>query len=318
MKPLDLRRIVRLLLLLGLALVLPGCHRPLTSDITSTPDTVAFVDGESVTASELVHAFDQSPNLADTPEARRALLDSIVLRRAQARQARQLGLDADPEIRRAVDQVLVGALRARHLDSFIRDIQVTDDEIKAYYNAHPEEFRIRPAIQVAALFLGTRTHDLRGNALKKAKLEDARTRAMELPSESGFGDLSVGCSEHQASRYRGGVVGWLEEGGQQRSFEAQCVETAQDLEHDGDISPVRETPDGLYLVRRLARRPAAMQALASVGDRIRSSLLHAKRKELEARFARETLDAARFQVFDDRLAALSLPPRTTPGTLPSE
>lgn len=318
MKPLGLHRIVQQLLPLGIGLVLSGCHRPVTPDITSTRDSVAIVDGESITATELVHAFNQSPNLADTPETRRALLDSIMLRRAQARQARQLGLDTDPEIRRAVDQVLVGALRARQWDTLLREVQVTDDEIKAHYDEHPEEFRIRPAIRIAALFQGTRAHDLRGNALKKAKLEDARKRATEVPNESGFGDLSVVCSEHQASRYRGGVVGWLEESGQQRSFEAQCVEIAQNLEHDGDISPVMETSDGLYLVRRLARRPAATQALATVGDRIRSSLLQAKRKELEARFTRETLDATRFQVFDDRLAALSLPPRTPPGTLPSE
>ncbi|MBL9128452.1 MAG: hypothetical protein JNL97_12435, partial [Verrucomicrobiales bacterium] len=114
----------RTLLLLLVLVAILGCRREVDVSKPSAVDAVARVDGEPIGTAEFVVAFTAAHALPDTPETRRELLDDLVLRRAGTRRAIQLGLDKDPEVRRALENVLVGALRKREFDSDRSEISV--------------------------------------------------------------------------------------------------------------------------------------------------------------------------------------------------
>ena len=152
MKTASILRHLGTVVLLALAsLLCDGCHRPGTAPETISEDILAYVDGQPVTVAELARASADSPNTPDAPEGRRALLDALIRRRAQAHLARKLGLDSDPDIQRAIENVLTGALRNRELEPSLRAVQVSDEEVAHEYARRPDEFRIHEAVQIAAL-----------------------------------------------------------------------------------------------------------------------------------------------------------------------
>jgi hypothetical protein len=71
------------------------------------------------------------------------------------------------------------------------------------------------------------------------------------PAE-GFSVLSVDHSEHAASRYKGGVVGWLEREGGMDAWSKAVAEIAFSLKEPGEVSAVTARPEGVFLVRYMA------------------------------------------------------------------
>lgn len=303
------------------AIAFGGCRPPQDSSRTEDEAVLATVRGKPISASELVSAFEQASAMEDSAESRMALLKSLVLRRALAERALELRLDQDPEIKRSLENVLAGAIRARELDQKLGKTDVSDTEIEDYYRSHSEEFHVQSAFRVAALFLSVRSADPRRLTYQQSRLEEARRRAGLVPESEGFGSLAAEFSEHQASRYHGGVVGWLE-GGQLRTFESNCVRIASSLSLEGDLSPVVVAPDGVYLVRLMERRNESVRALSEVRERIRARLLQWKRRQMEDAFEQEVLRQIPVEVYSNRLDLVSLPGREKStagerqGTLP--
>ena len=105
--------------------------------------TVAVVNGEEITASELNSELANAGNLAggDTKQARQAALQKLIDRTLIVQQAKSDGLDKSPEyvnqLRRTTDDLLINLLVSRRLNT----AQVpSSDEINRFEASRPEMF----------------------------------------------------------------------------------------------------------------------------------------------------------------------------------
>jgi peptidyl-prolyl cis-trans isomerase C len=122
------------------ALAVTSCQKK------ASGQTVAVVNGEEITASELNSELtnEQAGAAGDTKLARNTALQNLVNRKLLVQQAKSDGIDKSPEyvtqLRRTTDDLLINMLLSRRLNT----AQVpTPDQISQFEASHPEAFAAR-------------------------------------------------------------------------------------------------------------------------------------------------------------------------------
>ena len=139
---------------------------------------LARVGGEPITVEEfrdeMARRGGRIPGQFSTVEQRQALLDEMIQQRVALQQARKEGLDRDPEYRATIERMLTTQYLRTHLDPELEKIEVTPEEVAAFYAAHRTEFLTPERLRAAWIFLAV-----------SAKA-DAAQRIVDLLAQRGF------------------------------------------------------------------------------------------------------------------------------------
>ncbi len=127
-------------------------EKPATTKHGLTPEQakepLVVVGDTTITVGDFAEQLaEKSPYLRAryaSPERRRELLDELVKVELLAREASRRGLDASDEIVNTKKQVMIQQMMKAELEDKVKLSDITDQEIEAYYNAHPQEFN-KPA-----------------------------------------------------------------------------------------------------------------------------------------------------------------------------
>ena len=299
----------RILGMLGLALGLGACKPRQPSAAAPAPEVLATVAGRNLTAADFRYWWENRHPGTDTQALRTEVLDRMIERTALAEAARQAGLDREPAIASQIDALLIARLQETRLQARLDSLTVSDEDLQTRYEATKQSAFTQPeATRVAVLWFNTR-----GQAPLEARyrprLEQVRAQvaqdAAAYPVDSGFGPLAIGNTEHRASRFMGGDVGWLDAGPSSDPFRTTVMEVAAALKQPGEVSAVVTAPSGLFLVRLLDRRAAAVKPLAAVSAELRKTLVAERRQALRDEFTREMLAQTAIQRFPKPLESLA-------------
>jgi len=302
------------LALLCLPLWLASCSRPEEQKETSV---LAWVGDEEITLDEFNEELERRVAAGRPITGKDAVLQDMIREEVLEQRARAAGLDKDPEFQRQIRKMLIGKLREQELNLRLRDVEVTEGEITAEYEQHLEE-HARPAkIRLAMLYLKTAP---KMGEEKVAELRDQLELARENISKGssavgrgvaskGFGSLAISNSEDQASRYRGGDIGWLDIGRFDYRWPQEVLSAGYALKDHGDFSGVIETPTGLYVVMKVDSREKVMTPLADVEKGIKNRLILRKREELESAFEERMKKSVSIEINHEALASVTVPDR---------
>jgi peptidyl-prolyl cis-trans isomerase SurA len=231
---------------------------------------------------------------------RRNQLDDAALEQALAQQ----GLDR-PSFRKAVKRDLESM---RILQVKVRNrVKVTDEDVKAYWQSHPQEFRQDEEVRVRHLFLAlppTAGAEDEARALAKATRLVARARAGE-----DFAALARAESEGPSAR-DGGDLGWLRRG----QIQAELEKAAFGLP-PGGVSDVVRTRAGLQILYVEERRGGGARPFDEVKEEIRARLVNDQAESYRNQFVAELRKEA---TIDLRLPELREPgaPSSPPSGSP--
>jgi len=148
---------------------------------------LAEIDGAPLRVLEVARELQRvgpslAPRLADAA-ARRQLVESLVVDRLLADEARRAGWGDEPEARRASDEQIAHALVAQATADMPAP---SDGEARAYFDANPLEFRAPERVTVGLIF----TRDRAGGEAGLARLQADRRRRSEtwihVAEEIGF------------------------------------------------------------------------------------------------------------------------------------
>jgi len=272
-------------------------------------DLLATVDGSTITVADFEAEMARRGGAANfaTAAGREALLDELVRLEVLAARARRAGYDAEHDVRSDVKHLLAGRYRQSHLEPLLREVTVGDDEIEETYRAQAQRFTIPAAVRAAVIHFAwspNSSEEHRRRAHERAAA--AREEALRQPGDEHFGALAVHYSDDQASRYRGGEVGWVVEGQPDSRLPAPVMDAMFALA-PGSLSEPIETETGLVLVRVLETRPAEMQPLDEVAEAIRLEIQAAKIDQATQRFYSDAAQDLSIRVDETRLATIELP-----------
>jgi hypothetical protein len=276
------------LALLALFTFVTACNRK-SADHESTPasreEGALFRVGSIV-----VYEADLNRELAEKhaapgdKAARTKALDELVTRAQIAEAALAANLDRDPDVRAQMARALATRFKEQNLLPRLKELSVPIPEprLRELYKANEDRFRSGEKRQVAVLWLNPNGSPERGKQYEE-KLAAAREWILKSGDlkdhpDQGFSVLSVDHSEHAASRYKGGVIGWLEREGGMDPWSKAVAEIVFSLKEPGEISPVMTRSEGVFLVRYIALKPAVLRPFEAVSG----ELERAERQRLRA------------------------------------
>lgn len=294
----------------NLSLVLFGCLA-VAAVFLSFPEreenVIARVDGVPVTEETFRFWWDRDRPSEDSLESRQEVLDRVIARTALAKQARDAGLDEDPEILEAIDSLLIAKLKERELQPKLAALNVSVEEAREQYEANEERYVMGARKRVAVLWFNTRGLEPLV-ARYKPRLDSIRSELdadpLLIDVAEGFGGHALKNSEHRASRHRGGDLGWVDDQSGGDPFKNAVVEIARGLTEPGDLSPVVVSPAGLFLVRLTGVETASVKPFEEVKPLIVRALTKLKREDIEKAFQARFATAGSVTVDTERLATV--------------
>jgi peptidyl-prolyl cis-trans isomerase C len=247
----------------------------------SASDVLVTVGAERITQADLDARTAMLPpqirSRFETEAGRRQLLDQVVLISLMAQEARQQGIDKQPDvakrIKEATDTIIVQELTRRQVSV---DAAVSDADIAAYYEANKNDF-VRPEQINTSLIMFAAGASAAAD-VKKQKGALARETLKRLRKGADFAEVAKEVSEDKRTQRRGGVTGFFAAGRRERIYGKKFEEAAFALKQ-GDISDVIETEFGYFIVRLDDRQPRTEESLAQAKSRIERRLQQSKQRE---------------------------------------
>lgn len=304
----------------ALVLVIVATAGPVACKPTAPGEVVlAEVGGRRITASDLrLEASRRHAARMPVPD-KETLLQELVVHAALLESAEKAGTSKDPQVRRELENLLIGHWKDREWNRRIEAVTVTEQEVQAEFERNRDRYTRPAQARFAVLSLKAdagRTPADRRSELR-ARMEEAlrgsRSASAQSPRDGGqigFGAISAQYSDDQVSRYRGGDLGWIERGKEPTRIPAEVMETGWYLAV-GEVSAVIDTAEGFYLVMKCDDRQATVTPFEQVRGSLHQALLSRKRKETEESFRKEAVAMTAARTHLEALASVDLPGRET-------
>jgi len=234
-----------------------------------------------------------------------------LLRRDMMRQQLVSGLQGSEFTLAGERQVVAGLLQQQRdiryavlpVDAFVDQADVSDDELKAYYEQYPEQFRSEEQVKVSYVQLDadrlaesikvdeqqieqyyqehqdsyTQPERRRASHILIAFGDDkaaarARAEALQAQLQAGadFAELAKKASDDAFSGQNGGDLDWMEQGVMDPAFD----EAVFALPKPGALSAVVESPFGFHIIKLTDLQPASVMPLEQVHEDIAASIRH--------------------------------------------
>ncbi len=146
--------------------------------------------------------------------------------------------------------------------------QVSDDTLRAYYNANIDQYKVENRAHVEHILFKTVGKTDAEVAEIRQKAEDVLKQAKK---GANFEDLAKKYSEDDASKPKGGDLGWILEGQTVPEFQQAAFSLPK-----GSISDLVKTQYGFHIIKVLDRETAHTKSFEEVRDSILQPVLNDK------------------------------------------
>jgi len=288
-----------IVVLAWLAVALSGCESKQKASAQSTAvpmlsPVLLTVGSIDINQADLDHYLKDSASGRTDAAAKKKALDELATRAQLTQNAIDAGLVNDASVRAEFSRILINRLKEKELFPEIKVVAanpIPEARLRELYAAEGARFRSNEKRQCAVLWLNPNGNPERAQQYME-KLTAAREFVFQNADikehpEQGFSVLSIDYSEHAASRFKSGIVGWTEQAGGMDDWSKALAEIVFSLKEDGEVSAVISKPQGVFLVRLLKRELAVQRSFESVVAELEHEERVRIRKNSEADFTRK-------------------------------
>lgn len=255
----------------------------------------------------LGHANDADRATGKTLAAKR--LENIKTRAGSdenlVRQLKSVGMSLDDLSKKVTDEAVAETTVERELK-----VQVTDEEVKKFYEENPAKFEQPESVRASHVLLSTK--DASGNDLPDDKKKEKKTKAEEVLKKAKNGDdfakLAKDYSEDPGSKDKGGEY-TFGRGAMVPEFESAAFSLKTN-----EVSDIVTTQFGYHIIKLSEKIPAKKVELAKATDDIRDYLKQtAIQKDLPP-YIEKLRTEAKVEILDEKLKpkGVELPPDHPP------
>lgn len=257
-------------------LTLSACSSKDDSAAPASKDqTVATVNGTPISKSRIDMIIKQSGHdgQADSPEARKAITDQLVMQMLIAEDAFKKGLDKSPEVIEQLDLIKLSVLSNAYVQDYLKNHQVSDQDMKAEYE------RIKAGIGGGEF---KARHIL---VATEAEAKDIIGKLKQSPGD--FEKLAMEKSMDTGSKAGGGDLGWFDARRMVPEFSAAVAKLEK-----GKFSEVPvKTQYGYHVILLEDSRPVEAPAFESVKPMLAESLQQQNlKKQMDALKAKAKIE----------------------------
>lgn len=262
-----------------------GCSASPGGSTEAKDKVLLKVNNTEITVADFEKEMDRLPPqlkpMASSKEGQKQLLEELANRELLLREAERRKIADRPEVvERSKDfrrRLLLEAL----LDEEIgRKITVDDQEVEAYYKAHPEEFS-NERIRAKHILVET---------------EDEAKKVVTRLKKEKFEDLAKDVSLDKASGANGGDLNYFSRGQMVPEFEKAAFALKA-----GETSGIVKTQFGYHIIRLVDRKTSDPAKLDQVKDRLKQKLLNEKQRRRFDEWLASLKEGAKIQIQEDLL-----------------
>ena len=249
---------------------------------------LAEVNGGTITTGDFARELKNLPEylkaMADTPQGRKEMLDTMVIRELILQQASKDGVDKSPEIEEKLKdlkkRLIVEAFLKKKVET---DSMVSDADLKQFYDKNIEKFKAGDQIRASHILVKT-----------EKEAEEIQT---QLKSGAKFEELAKKNSV-DSSAAKGGDLGWFSKGSMVPAFEKAALSLKE-----GQVSGVVKSDFGFHIIKLTGKRPAGIRPFDEVKDQIKAAIMPTKQQEIFQKIKDELKKSAKITIKEDVLNA---------------
>jgi len=253
-------------------------------------EVLADVNGSTITTGDFTSEMKNLPDylkaMADTPQGRKEMLDTMVIRELILQQASKDGADKGPEIEEKLKELkkrlIVESFLKKKVES---EAQISDADLKKFYDQNLEKFKSGEQLRASHI-------------LVKSEPE-AKAILAQIKSGAKFEDLAKKSSV-DSSAAKGGDLGWFGKGTMVPAFEKAVLALKE-----GQISDVVKSDFGYHIIKLTGKRAAGVRPFDEVKDQIKAALMPTKQQEVFQKIKDELKKSAKINIKEDVLNGMS-------------
>jgi peptidyl-prolyl cis-trans isomerase C len=271
-------------------------------------EVVARYQGRKLTSGELLKELERLPAPSrvylSQPERRRQFVENLVMNDLLFREGQRAGLDRDAEIERQVDELRKRLVVQRVMRQYQNPPTVSDDEVRAYYDANPTLYS---------------TTQIRASHILVKDEETAKQIRAELEQHpERFADLAKEKSTDAGTAQKGGDLGLFGAGRMVAEFDHAAFAL-----QPGQISEPVKTRYGWHIISVVERKEGERKPFEQVREQIRTTLRNQRlQQQVDGHFAELKKNAA-LEIDEAALGRVNItatpttPSTMTPGAAPA-
>ncbi len=272
---------------------------------------IAKVGQGFVTDQDFAEAASRQPKAAEGMDldARKDVLEQLITDEILFQEATERGLYRDPKVRK----IMVSLLIREEVYDRIREEEIPEDDLRAFYELHKEDFVIPEKVQVRRIFV--RIGEERTAEEAAALMKDLRDQIRKEPAR--FGELAERYSEDPYKR-RGGDLGLVTREGKP-GVPDEVFDTAFSL-RAGQLSSVFEAGGGLNLVLTVSRRDRLERSFEQLKGSVMRKMRNDRFQEMTQAYIEEVKGRYEVTIDEQTLANTAVqvqaaPPNVDPREL---
>jgi peptidyl-prolyl cis-trans isomerase C len=284
--------VFRVLATMLLAFSLFACNKPATTEQGKSEGTVlADVNGNVITTQDFKNEVDRLPPylkpMVQSPEGKKELLDSMVVREIILEQAKKDGVDKSKEVAARLEDLRKRLIVETYLKKKVeQEAQVSDADLKKFYDENKDKFKTGEQVRASHILVKTE--------------KEAQDILAQLKNGAKFEDLAKKYST-DATAAKGGDLGWFSKGAMVPEFDKVVFGLKE-----GQLSGIVKTQFGYHIIKVTGVRPAGVRAYDEVKEQIKSTLLPSKQQEIFQKMKEDLKKNAKVSIKEDVLKNLDL------------
>ncbi|HEX2769768.1 MAG TPA: peptidylprolyl isomerase [Geobacteraceae bacterium] len=265
--------------------------------------TVAEVNGSVITTADFKKEVETLPPylrpMAETPEGKTELLDTMIIREIIIQQAQKDGLDKSPAVTDKLEELKKRLIVEAFLKKKIEDqANITDADLQKFYDQNKDKFNTGDQVRASHILVKSE--------------KEAQDILGQIKKGGNFEALAKKYSVDSAGA-KGGDLGWFGKGSMIPEFEKVVFSLKE-----GELSGVVKTQFGYHIIKLTGKRPAGIRSFAEAKEQIKAKLLPEKQQQTFQKLKDELKKSAKYSIKEDVLKGIDIKPATAAQAAPGE
>jgi peptidyl-prolyl cis-trans isomerase C len=264
--------------------------------------TLAEVNGGIITTADFKNEVETLPPylrpMAETPEGKKELLDTMIIREIIMQQAQKDGLDKSKEVTDKLEElkkrIIVEAFLKKKVEA---QTSLTDADLRKFYDQNKEKLKTGEQVRASHILVKSES--------------EAQDILGQLKSGGNFEQLAAKYSI-DAAKTKGGDLGWFGKGSMIPEFEKVVFAMKT-----GETSGIVKTQFGYHIIKLTGKRPAGIPPFDEVKDQLKAKLVPEKQQEVFQKLKDELKKGAKYSINEDVLKGIDTKP-VSAQTLPAD
>jgi peptidyl-prolyl cis-trans isomerase C len=265
--------------------------------------TVAEVNGNVITTADFKKEVETLPPylrpMAETPEGKKELLDTMIIREIIMQQAKKDGLDKSQAVTDKLEELKKRVVVEAFLKKKIEDqANISDADLQKFYDQNKDKFNTGDQVRASHILVKSEkeAQDILGQIKKGANFE-ALAKKNSVDSAGA----------------KGGDLGWFGKGSMIPEFEKVVFSLKE-----GELSGVVKTQFGYHIIKLTGKRPAGIRSFVEAKEQIKAKLLPEKQQETFQKLKDELKKGAKYSIKEDVLKGIDIKPAAAAQAAPGE